>query len=283
MTLFASREANITEPSPAWYPPTQSFNTPALRRQLGTSSETISLQERGILSLDSYSNVTIYPEYFADTSPYFIPLQKAISSYWESSYLPICQFCAPINWPATPKMTQAALLNDILRDTSHPPIAIHAYATLLYRMTYYNNLMTFEPTDNVASMQLIVSVLIPITSWGYCAISALLGMHLVSVALTIGLYVWSDGEGNLLGQAWCAVGQLGSEAEWAFRGEGRLDKEIGRLIKRKGIEGSRVGLGEDEVGRWRIESLGGGGLREGVIWDLVVCGSIVRGIKALRV
>jgi len=66
-----------------------------------------------------------------------------------------------------PDLSQAALVNDIMRDTWRPSVTIQAYATSLYRMAYYKNLMTFELIDNATSIQTFVVASIPTHAWGY--------------------------------------------------------------------------------------------------------------------
>src|SRR6186713_3434506 len=126
MEISASRPHNITEPTLGWEPSTQSFSTFPIRRQLGATESPFSLQERGALSLDSYSNITLYPDYFGNSgfANHFSPFEDVLDEGWPANSMPICQYCFPIGPVAVPDLSQAALLNDIIRDTWRPSVTI---------------------------------------------------------------------------------------------------------------------------------------------------------------
>ena len=265
MSISASRPANITEPVLSWDISRRYWSTYPIRQQLGATRAACSLQERKVLSLDTYGNTTLYPAYFKGEDNVLTQLNNAVPVGWpndsdsNSNTMGICQDCSRLGSTITLDIALIGIMNDILQDTGRPSLAIHAMAMTLYSMAYYNSLMTFDLEDNTTIIQLFEAALIPVATRGYWAVAAILLCHLGLVLVIVVLYIRVAGPENLLGHAWTAVGQLRSEELDSILGIEQCvtDKDVGLLLKQRGIAKKKVGLAEDENGRVRIKSVKG--------------------------
>jgi hypothetical protein len=244
LQIFASSKSNRTEPSISWNLDQQKFNTLDIRRQFGATPEQLSLDDRGLLSLEHpKNNLTL----------------GGIGNFpqtWESSYSPsnsslaLCQYCL---WyaEAYADAAQTTIFQDILQQTSHPAIAFQAYGTLLFSMYYYIRAAEFDlqvPT----SITNFVLRFQPTAHRGFIIYSVIIILHLAQIFLIAGVFLSSRRQ-TLLNNSWQAIAQIVSAEtspilEFADKA---TDSEVSDWIKKKGKEDSSFGIVEAE-GRLRL-------------------------------
>lgn len=248
LNVFASRKTNRTEPSLSWDLHEQSFNTSAIRQQLGATSEQLSVEERGLFSLEKpENNLTL------DSTVISLEDSGAFSQSWESyastsnMSLALCQYCTWLP-DIYADSAQSAIFTDILQQTSHPALALHAYSTILYSMAYYMAALQFD-LQAPASITSFVLRFQPAAHRGFIIYSIIIVLHLTLIFFITCLFLSSKRQ-TLLSNSWQAIAQIVSAEtapilEFANRA---TDSEVNEWIKKKGKDEISFGIVEGEGG-----------------------------------
>lgn len=262
--ISASRPENITEPSLEWFrfdndTEPDAIDTRKIRKQLGVNGTTFTLQQRGLLSLDSWSH---------PTSPvlqaYFDGLTKR-NGTWGFKY-EWSQFLQGVTIDWTNSWDWAgggfdfnvwAIVFKTLVSTNHPALMFQALNMLLYPMAYYNEYDAFDLYDPSAQIQYFVTALQPVRNYGYWIVATVIACHFLLVVTVFTLYIAGSGDGDVLGQAWAAMTQLKSEEVEYIRQKNEVltDQAVRELLKKEGLQQRKVGLVYDESQGYTIKSL----------------------------
>lgn len=248
MNISASRPLNISEPSIDWNKSvnesfSDTIDTAPILKQLGVTGDNFSLQERGLLSLDSWSHPTYMDTYFTGLEP------KNTSRYsWAGFFQGV-----EVNWTNADDSTDSgggfdsylfAILNDTFTSTNHPALMFQAVNTMLYSMAYYNEYVAFDLYDSSTRTQYFVQALQPVKKRGYWAVTSIIVCHFILISIIIVLYISGGGDGDVLGQAWVIVSQLKSEEVELIchSNDTMMDRDVKRLLEENALAHRRVGL-----------------------------------------
>ncbi|KAM5350185.1 hypothetical protein ACJ41O_006690 [Fusarium nematophilum] len=195
-----------TEPSLGWVPAEQTYESRAIRLQLGaTPGQNPSLEERGILALDGNIDTTKFGPNVTEQNE-----ATALSLKLKANItVAMCMHCQPdirdesLSFQA--HRAQIAIFQDILSTTGNPALALQAHYTTLFQVAYYDFLPEFDVAMD-SSVVFFVPALMPQRWAGFAAVVAVVGVHFVCVVVSLFLFV-SATEYSLLGNAWQVVAQ----------------------------------------------------------------------------
>ncbi|PVI03249.1 hypothetical protein DM02DRAFT_698120 [Periconia macrospinosa] len=268
MHISASRPGNITEPSVHWTDPDDygrlKFDTEAIRKQLGVY-ENYTLQERGLLLVESWDRpTTLLDTYFDSLPPESDETENPF--HWARDNQLVF-----INWTFADASVGRgfdnylfSIANDTLQLTTHPALMFQAIDTIIHSMTYYAEYSAFNLHDPSARIRYFEQALQPVKKRGYWAAAAIIACHFLIMSVISILYISGSGEGDILGQAWVAVTQLKSdEAALIGQNDGTLmDRDVKKLLKENDLANKRVGLVNNNGQGYVIGSLAKEDVRE---------------------
>jgi hypothetical protein len=215
MYMTASRSGDYTsEPLPKWNSTLHSYDTSAVRNQLG-AARIASQADRGIFNLELQTsfdaaslaeNTSSIPftalaelnptkgNPFPDTNPSTLTIA-------------MCRCCLG-DADRFANHLHVAVFNDIVRDTRHPALALQSLYTTLFGMTYYDRLDQYNISAQATTVQK-VEIQCPVTHTFYYIVLAFYILHLALVGLIAALFCIRCRQ-SLLGNFWSAAAQLWS-------------------------------------------------------------------------
>jgi hypothetical protein len=262
--ITTSSHTNRTEPSWGWDVAQDEYTTDKIREQLGADRSPASLDDRGILKLETtpaelrrQAALTIFdgniPRYY--TVPFATAQIHPISWYPTNYSVSFCPKCSSYSdessygFDANPQ--QASAFIDTLRNTSSPALALQAYYTTLMRMIYYDHLPLFD-YPGTQSMMFFTPTLIPKGLGGLLAVIAVTILHLILMAIITFRFLTCT-SATSVGSAWQAVAQLVSEdmsgilENATTASDGQVEQRVKSDGQAKTIVGLGVVEGQDRV------------------------------------
>ena len=269
--IEATSLSNRTEPVLGWEPLTSQYDTSSVRQHLGATdpNEMSTTDDRSILRLVPLANWTL------PTTPGMAPTWETLpvdlaNQQWFDLFnytMVMCSQCHParsmgdidiVGQGAFADQAQAAVFNDILKESRHPALAIQAQFTTLFGMAYYDHTFQFDASANATTTS-FTDVLVPMQWTGFYAVATVLVVH---VCLVVGVGVWFSArvKESLLGNAWTVVAQLQSEETrpWLEEGDMVSDRDLLRKMEeQKGPGGGKGMVGVKRTdGKFRLAAKG---------------------------
>jgi hypothetical protein len=243
---------NVSEAKSGWYNKTGTYDTRAIREQLGATTVPLSLNERGVFKLVQKESWE-HPPVKVHTSGGWISVRKrtgpsSLTAYamhgldTPGSTVCMCGYCA-CGLKSQVSRLHAAVFNDVLRDTGNPVLAVQSLITTLHGMAYYDRLFQFDITAR-ANITTNISVIRP-TGWGFfSAVITVIALHLCLVFFVAILFIFTGGN-CLLNNAWSTVAQLQSPEtkEWLDVAVDMKDRDVKRAMAVAGEDSILVGIG----------------------------------------
>ena len=248
--ISASSTSNRTEPSLGWNFTEQKFDTLGIRQQLGATTEQLSLDDRGLFSLEWHPtilsnivNTTLGAVGMSVTPSWEVGHVAALTK----SSIPFCQHCTFGNI-GSPDGAQSAIFQDIVTQTSHPATALQAYGSLQYSMFYYMASLRFDSKAS-ASVTSFVLRIQPTTDRGFVLYTIIIMLYLVLILFITGLFL-SSKRHTMLSNSWQAIAQMVSpETESILKfADKATDAEVGDWIRKKGKDDDSFRISEDDGG-----------------------------------
>jgi len=265
--ISASSQTNRTEPSWEFDPEQRRFVTGGIRKQLGASTYNLTIQDRGILSMETT------PLEMRQQAKALVPFDGSLKYLTSAFAAPVANpakfsafFCPTCNATAAQlddivlvHPQQATTFQDILLDTRRPALALQAHLTTLVRMVYYDNLPVFDYPGN-QTLDFFVPILLPTTHLGLVGVIMVLLIQQVAVLIIVLRFMRSE-HSALLGNAWQAVSQLCSDeasdilrdATQATDGDVKhqlkaAGKRFRQVVLAKSADGDRIEITRAETG-----------------------------------
>jgi hypothetical protein len=256
LRINATSHGNRTEPILGWNAARKGaeYDTLAIRRQLDTTRPLMTLEERGIISLERRNwTVPVYgfpPSQVGWLIEFTRP--QSVSTYNFSSLM--CMSCSePLVSYQFAHQAQAAVFNDIVRDTRHPALALQAHYTTLFSMAYYEHAFQFDHNTS-ATTSSVEEALAPTGRTGFTMVVTVLAVHLFMVALIVWLFA-TQGGNSMIGNAWSIFSQLrtGDIEKWTSTANGMTDGEVKKEMERQGRATAWVGFRPNVHGDYFVE------------------------------
>ena len=228
----------LREPVPGWIAKIGSWDTTDIRLQLGQSSIGQNVLRLGN---STSSNTTQYFDFLraGNQSNSTTNLESLEGSIPQG--LVLCSYCQiDISLASRVHTIQGAVVRDILRETGQLNIALQAFVTTLFQMSYYDFLGQFD-IQAPADMALQVPFLMPVRSKGLLAVATMFTVHLFLIT-TISVLFFFKTKYTMMGNPWQAVSQLTSEEteDVITNGTMSTDRDIGKRLKPLGLKRRRV-------------------------------------------
>jgi len=258
VSLQSTGPSDKLEPRIGWSNETSSLGMSSIRNLLGATTSPLSLADRGVLALDHPANWTrarADVRWGLNTTNF---VWNAVISRFGATgdFGNNCQRMSGagslgVSQTAVSHRVHMALFDDVLAATGDLSMAIQAVFTTLAQAAYYDVLPQFDTAAEATTVSLI-RVFIPRSRGGFTGIMALVGAHVVILAVVTALFLWLV-EASFPGDAWAAVGQLVSQEMvplWDQAANMR-DGEVKKWAGRDGWGKTKVGLVRRKD-RWEI-------------------------------
>jgi hypothetical protein len=260
LRIHASSHGNRTEPTLGWNAARKGaqYDTLAIRKQLDGVKPLMAPEERGVLSLEPQD----WTRPLVDDGPSFsdwltsLTHLKFVNTYDFSALM--CLSCIPASDTSASNyvvahQAQAAVFNDIVRDTRHPALALQAQYTTLFAMAYYDHAFQFDYNTS-AAMTSVEQALAP-TGWtGFAIVVSILAVHLIMIVFVVFLFA-THGGNSMVGNAWSVVSQLRTDdiEKWTSSANGLTDDEVKKEMERQGVANAWVGFRPSGQGEYFVE------------------------------
>jgi hypothetical protein len=253
--IHAYSDSNRTEPSLVYNVSGATFTSEAVRQQLGATNETLNPEERGILSITPkvWKDPTNGTLDFAWANLDAWRWPQGISDLSTPYTFTLCIFCAAGG--EILHQSHVQMVQDVLRDTHNPAIAIQVLFTTLLQMAYYSQSSQFGLPGPVQIQNFVVTQA-PVGMRGLTIVIAILVVHLICV-LGIIIRFMMGSRFSMVGEAWHVVAQLASDETDILLMESSLktDKQVKNGMKMR-HGNTRVGLQRNEdSGRVEVRDL----------------------------
>ncbi|KAK3320615.1 hypothetical protein B0T19DRAFT_244150 [Cercophora scortea] len=249
------------EPTASWNDDEFSFETEAVRQQLGATLDPLSLPERGLFQLlrpptATWNNSTRVNK--TGRAPPWPPVILNLSNMLfynkndENNSSSICYGCFMyhVSEPAMHPV-HASVFNKIVRETSSPGLALQALVTSLHAAQYYSVSYLFSEEAN-ATTWIRTTGSAPVQSLFFGLVVAAIALETV---LTVGItlaFLWGT-RYTSLGNAWQSVSQVTGNNVDKWRADSTLtDGEIKFEMEREGLAEKSVGLVDVDEERIRF-------------------------------
>ncbi|KAL4879346.1 hypothetical protein BJY04DRAFT_220201 [Aspergillus karnatakaensis] len=238
------RSRDGTEPRVSWNRKTQSYNTIAIRHQLGASQSPYTPQARGLLTLTPRSDWKPY-DYISADSPGSNKPQAGIHTWSFAETLPTVntdtllanQSLADQTLLLSLSSTEARynahashvhLFQDILRETESPALAAQALLTRSFQTAYYETLPRVNQTLPV-EVAFATTQTTPVRWTGFAVGMAIIAVHLGIVVVFTVMFVCFT-RSSFTHETWQAVEQVaaGDVISILKEVEGMKDEEVER-------------------------------------------------------
>lgn len=231
LSIVATSKSDQTEPSMIYNATQSSFDTSAVRNQMGVAG--MNTTNRGVMKMDppNFQNRII-----RDAWPWTTDPSESSQLNWDfSGSWSFCRSCEDdaLRWVHS---SHAAAFEDIIRTTWHPTLAIQAWITTGFGMIYHESMLVENGTSDV---ELVFVVPSQIPQKHTALIFALVGLfiHLALVALTTIAFL-SLTRYSLLGDVWYMIAQTASLEVLNildFPGASvATDREVGKRLEQDG-------------------------------------------------
>jgi hypothetical protein len=259
LKIHASGHGNQTEPTLGWNAARKGaeYETLAIRKQLGAVEPSMAPEERGVLSLEPHDWTKPPPQGRPDLNAWLRASTYPRSADTYNSSALMCLSCVPASNHSSyflAHQAQAAVFNDIVRDTRHPALALQAQYTTLFGMGYYDHAFQFDYNAS-ANMASIEQALAPTGRTGFTVVVSILAVHLMTVVFVVFLFATHGGNG-MVGNAWSVVSQLRTDdvEKWTSRANGLTDGEVKKEMERQGVANAWVGFrANGQEGQYFVE------------------------------
>ncbi|RYO85207.1 hypothetical protein DL766_007004 [Monosporascus sp. MC13-8B] len=222
------------------YPVTQ-LDTESVRRQLGATNDSLTLEERGLLKLEldpGYKDQML-PNPGHNIKSFDVDMTfLTIQPIHPIDALMLCTNCiTDIYVPGNIRTVNhrlMAIFMDSLEETNSPALALQAVFTVLTQMAYYHLAPYFDILEN-GTITITESYYIPARSIGFASVTALLLIHLILVAIAVACFAsWSCH--TLLSNVWQAFTQAAVvvDENGLYNATTIPDKDIYRSLKEEG-------------------------------------------------
>ncbi|KAF2140551.1 uncharacterized protein K452DRAFT_359604 [Aplosporella prunicola CBS 121167] len=259
-----SSPSNRTEPVLRYNQSASRFIVDDVALQVGATKNKRSLTDRGILSLDlaavnefaSKINSSSYPAY---SIPTFIQGVVTDGNFvGDYIFCMDCYFSGNFDHQQLSTAVngvQAAIFQDILKETNDPSLALQAQLTNLVRMIYYDALTMFSHNTTAITTTFETHVY-PKYRRGIIAIFVNIGAHIAFMTTVIALFATCT-RYSLLDNAWAALAQISTRATEGLLRTATLksDDQVQAQLKENGRSREAV----------RIQLIDGGAGRVGVV------------------
>lgn len=224
-----------------WDARSRKYHTENIRQMFGASTESLSLNQRGIYSLQPVNNWTVASYDMETSAPYIDPRLRCLSIDGDETVYPrfgvngcsiiFSTLGATSNVDPVPHLAHISIIQDILKDTRNPALALQAFRTIVRQTQYYDRLSFFN-TEAPAQWRSSEDVFIPIQWNGFIVIMALLGLHSILITVSIVLF-WKWGNVSLLGNTWLTIAQAMRDetADVVAQARTLTDKEVDCILK----------------------------------------------------
>ena len=242
MEIHATRPASIPpEPALFWNTATPSYNTSAVLRQLGAGESSVSIAERGIFDLAPRSWKWPKPHESTNLTGGEISTIYVLDLIGVNTEL----YGRFIN------QAQYSIFTQMAGFTANPALALQAFFTNLFAITYYDRMIMFD-TAAPSSQVSLVQVIRPLGWTAYIAVVSVALLHLLLVLLTT-LIFWRAGKLSRVGNAWTAISQiLGPNTEdWIKDADTVDDKMVKKWLKARALHETLVQV-KDVQGRVQL-------------------------------
>lgn len=231
MEIHATRQAPVPpEPALTWNTTTAAYKTETVLRQLGAGTPSVSIAERGVFDLEPRSwQWPEKPEYIDLTGGTFSTTSAldAISSS-DRMYFGFLGDA------------QYSVLAQMASSTADPALALQAFFTTLFAISYYDRIIMFD-TAAPSSQVSLVQVTRPLGWTAYTIVVSVVALHLLLVLITT-LIFYRAGKLSRMGNAWAAISQvLGPPTEnWIRNADIVDDKRVKTWLKARGLHKTLV-------------------------------------------
>jgi hypothetical protein len=243
---------NVSEVLSSWHNETGTFDTRAIRKQLGATTILSSPTERGVFQLIQKTSWQRPPVNYNTAGGWITVRKRTVPSSLTvyamhgldtpESAVCMCGYCACGSKGQVSRLN-AAVFNDIVRETGNPALAVQGLITTLHGMAYYDRLFQFDVNAR-ANITSNISVIKP-TGWAFFSVViAVTSLHLVLVLFVVVLFVFTGGN-CLLNNAWSTVAQLQSPEtkEWLEVAIDMKDRNVKKAMVIAGEDSVLVGIG----------------------------------------
>lgn len=212
LNIKASSLYNRTEPAYTWDANSSSYDTSAIRNQLGVASlkERLRNSNRGILTISPQDMEKSLAE--ARKKARGPPYQDGDDYYgWMDMIFPdttnvaLCPTCQADDKFQVVNSASTSLFAETIKDADSPALALQGLLTGVMRMVYYDYNAFFSSTDK-ATVTRFVYVQTPQSTRGYITVMATMA---INVLLFLVLYLWHRGTRfSFIGNVWQSIAQV---------------------------------------------------------------------------
>ncbi|OBR13167.1 hypothetical protein CH63R_01893 [Colletotrichum higginsianum IMI 349063] len=216
LDIIASSSQSRREPEYAWNDSAGSYDTGAVRKQLGATLTTPvqDTDERQIMSIGPESLRSSLAEAMSKDAP----VKYYSSDSWIDEYsrppprhITFCPYCdSPQDGYSVTDPIYTQLLTETLNQTESPARALQAVYFTHARAVYYDYIQMFSPVGT-ASITSFETTLVPSTHWGYFSVMGALGLFMVTFGLVASLF--RSTRYSLPENAWHTVAQISESPE----------------------------------------------------------------------
>ncbi|KAK7913906.1 hypothetical protein PG985_011609 [Apiospora marii] len=219
-------EATIDWVSDSEDPETGVLDTLRIRRQLGVTGESLTVGDRGLLSLGLDKGLIDYKSNDGRIRTLGSGLMSLSTTYILSTLNMIRQ----PNGDRRAHESISSLFLDTLSTTGNPALAIQAISTVLQQMEYYNQGYRWS-VASPASYVMFEKMSIPTKNLGLSAVFAMIAAQFIIMGVTLVLFVQRT-EASSLGNTWQAVAQVVSDDTLPIllQADDLKDKEMKKII-----------------------------------------------------
>ncbi|KAH6976483.1 hypothetical protein BKA56DRAFT_81302 [Ilyonectria sp. MPI-CAGE-AT-0026] len=217
LNIKASSLYNRTEPTYTWDANSSSYDTSAIRNQLGLTSlkERVTNSDRGILTISPQDMKKSLAE--AREKARGPPYQDGDDYYgWmdfifpDTTNLALCPTCQADDKFQVVNSASTSLFAETIKDTNSPALALQGLLTSVMRMVYYDY-NTFFPSTDKATVTHFVYVQAPQSTRGYMTVMATIA---INVLIFVVLYFWHRGTRfSFIGNVWQSIAQVSESRE----------------------------------------------------------------------
>ena len=242
-----------TEPSITWDIQQGSFDSQAVREQLGATIPVASLQDRGIMALQSRPSWIIEPNLtenaltYEDENSWYGWSTFGDASNGSLVFCPSCFCCSEsLDHTWVTNRYISTVFQGIFQETQKPALALQSFITTIFQVGYYGDLSEFG-TVAPSTMQSFVSVQVPSGFTGLIIVTSVLMVHLVLVAASVILFQTRT-RYSMLGNSWQAAAQTYSPETAGIHANSSTlsDTEVEKILEAEGRGTMRVGLKLDD-------------------------------------
>ncbi|KAF5602412.1 uncharacterized protein FSUBG_7719 [Fusarium subglutinans] len=239
-----------SEPTVEWQRNDSSKSSEQLQKQLGIGVFNKDYKDRHVMQLKVGVHNSKYSK--SMTEPRNIALIQALLGYspqggWAmTNYKGLYEEDWIAWWAA--HAVHVSLIQDILRATGDPALAIQALAFRFHSMIFYDSMAEFDLRKQVTTVN-SVEMLIPVRWTGLVVVLSMVLVHLLLLCSTMALFQFKTRASDL-GNAWQATAQVVSAETRAVVEEGTAvrDKDVEAWARASGVSRRSYAVSMSDVG-----------------------------------